>query len=48
MKLAPLAILVVFAAIFQAHAAVNQARPHSDRPGRFLSLPMAQKCANRK
>lgn len=29
-------------------AEVNAARPHSNRPGRFLSLPIAQKCANRK
>jgi hypothetical protein len=45
MKLA----LVVLAACAVAVAtpAINQIRPVSNRPGRFLSLPNPQKCANR-
>ncbi|KAG5877332.1 hypothetical protein JTB14_003618 [Gonioctena quinquepunctata] len=30
-----------------ADPAINQARPVSNRPGRFLALPKAEKCANR-
>lgn len=47
MLLVPLA-LVLFAAFVNAEPAINEARPHSNRPGRFLSLPVPQKCANRK
>lgn len=47
MMLVPLA-LVLFAAFVNAEPAINEARPHSNRPGRFLSLPIPQKCANRK
>lgn len=45
--LVPLAI-VLLAAFANAEPAINEARPHSNRPGRFLSLPVPQKCANRK
>jgi hypothetical protein len=43
MMLLPL-LLVAFAAY--ASAAISEVRPHSNRPGRFLSLPVPQKCAN--
>ena len=45
--LLPLAV-VLLAAFANAEPAINEARPHSNRPGRFLSLPIPQKCANRK
>lgn len=45
--LVPLAV-VLFAAFANAEPAINEARPHSNRPGRFLSLPIPQKCTNRK
>lgn len=44
----PLVLVVVLAVISNTEAAISEARPHSNRPGRFLSLPIAQKCANRK
>lgn len=47
MMLVPLAV-VLFAAFVNAEPAINEARPHSNRPGRFLSLPIPQKCSNRK
>lgn len=48
MALVPLAVLVFLAAIVAVEPAINEVRPHSNRPGRFLSLPVPQKCANRE
>jgi len=45
MKFAWLILVVVLVVVCEQVAA--QARPQSNRPGRFLSLPNAQKCANR-
>ncbi|XP_043478353.1 uncharacterized protein LOC122508841 [Leptopilina heterotoma] len=42
-----LAVVVILAVIANVDSAINEARPHSNRPGRFLSLPVPQKCANR-
>ncbi|KAI4497992.1 hypothetical protein M0802_006816 [Mischocyttarus mexicanus] len=47
MILLPLTLVLVLAAICKAEPAINEARPHSNRPGRFLSLPNPQKCSNR-
>lgn len=44
----PLAIFVVLAVVSNTEADVNAARPHSNRPGRFLSLPVPDKCVRRK
>lgn len=42
-----IACLVLAACAFAAATpAINEARPTSNRPGRFLSLPNPQKCAN--
>lgn len=44
-----IALLVLAAcAVALADPAINQIRPVSNRPGRFLSLPNPQKCANSK
>lgn len=45
-----LVLLVVVCALAYSVADVSQGqqRPPSNRPGRFLSLPIPQKCANRK
>lgn len=48
MMLVPLAILATLAVVISADPAINEARPHSNRPGRFLSLPVPAKCANRE
>lgn len=47
MMLVPL-VVVLFAALVYAQPAINEIRPQSNRPGRFLSLPIPQKCANRE
>lgn len=46
MKFAWLIMAAVVVVLSQQVAAQN--RPNNNRPGRFLSLPNAQKCANRK
>lgn len=45
--LVPLAV-VLLAAFVNAEPAINDSGPRTNRPGRFLSLPIPQKCANRK
>lgn len=47
MMLVPLAV-VLLAAFVNAEPAINESGPRTNRPGRFLSLPIPQKCANRK
>lgn len=47
MILVPLAV-VLLAAFVNAEPAINESGPRNNRPGRFLSLPIPQKCANRK
>lgn len=46
MKIAFVVLAACAAAV--ATPAINQIRPVSNRPGRFLSLPNPQKCANSK
>ncbi|GLV38622.1 schlaff [Carabus blaptoides fortunei] len=47
MKVVACLLLLTCCVLVTSTPAINEARPVSNRPGRFLSLPVASKCANR-